>query len=62
MRWEEFMEIPVDRSADFTERGMGEAGLRKVPGEALARPAPGHRTELDGLPATVRDVLFCELC
>ena len=44
------------------EKTMGEAGLARVPDESLERPVPGRVTELDGAPATVRDLLFCELC
>ena len=40
---------------------MRAAELRRVPDDALKQPAPGHLTQLDGLPATVRDVLFYEI-
>ena len=41
---------------------LREAGLLEVPQERLEEMVPGHLTELDGAPATLRDVLFCELC
>jgi hypothetical protein len=41
---------------------LAAAGLTRVPADILDQPVPGHETELDGMPATVRDVLFCELC
>jgi hypothetical protein len=40
---------------------MRAAELRRVPDAVLEQPAPGHLTQLDGLPATLRDVLFCEI-
>ena len=41
---------------------MAVAGLERVPDTDLERPAPGHVTEMDGVPATVREALFCEVC
>jgi hypothetical protein len=41
---------------------MDAAGLRQVPDEVLGDEVEGRVTELDELPATVRDVLFCEVC
>lgn len=43
-------------------RTMEEAGLDRVADEDLEQWVPGRVTQLDGAPATVRDVLFCELC
>lgn len=40
---------------------LGPTGSR-VDEELLDRPVPGRVTELDGAPATVRDVFFCEVC
>ncbi|TMR01763.1 hypothetical protein ETD83_14110 [Actinomadura soli] len=44
------------------DRFMASHDLTLVPEEALGQPAEGHETEMDGAPATVRDVLFCEIC
>ncbi len=41
---------------------MDTAGLRRVPEEVLEDPVEDKVTEMDGFPATVRDVLFCEVC
>jgi hypothetical protein len=41
---------------------MAAAGLRQVPDEVLNDEVEGRVTEMDELPATVRDVLFCEVC
>jgi hypothetical protein len=41
---------------------MTAAGLQRVPDADLDRLVPGRVTEMDGLPATVRDALFCEVC
>jgi hypothetical protein len=41
---------------------MRAAGLEQVPESTLDDPVPDHLTEMDDLPATVRDVLFCEVC
>jgi hypothetical protein len=41
---------------------MAEKGRCFVATDALGESVPGARTELDGAPATVKDVLFCELC
>ena len=41
---------------------MENAGLHHVREAELDRWVDGAVTELDGAPATVRDVLFCELC
>lgn len=40
------------RSKDYT----------RIPEEALEEMLPGKETEMDGAPATVRDVFFCETC
>ncbi|MGQ0778308.1 MAG: hypothetical protein ACT4NY_28520 [Pseudonocardiales bacterium] len=44
------------------ERTMQAAGLVRVSDNTLEELVPGRVTELDGAPATVRDLLFCELC
>ena len=44
------------------ESELKAAGLSRVPDEILEELVPGRVTELDSLPATVRDLLFCELC
>lgn len=41
---------------------MTAAGLRQVPDDVLDDELQGRVTEMDELPATVRDVLFCEVC
>jgi hypothetical protein len=41
---------------------MAAASMGHVPEEMLDQPVPGHVTDMDGAPATVRDVLFCEIC
>ena len=41
---------------------MASAGLNRIGEEVLSELVPGRVTELDGAPATVRDLLFCELC
>jgi hypothetical protein len=44
------------------DRVLSAAGLRRVPEDRLDEPVPGAVTDLDGAPATLRDVLFCEVC
>jgi hypothetical protein len=44
------------------EQILTDAALTRVPDETLAHPVPGRTTDLDGAPATIRDLLFCELC
>jgi hypothetical protein len=44
------------------DRLMAESGRSFVVPVALDELVAGAQTELDGAPATVRDVLFCELC
>jgi hypothetical protein len=55
----------MGESAGRTSQRIAEvldsAGSR-VEDELLDRPVPGQVTELDGAPATVRDVFFCEVC
>lgn len=41
---------------------MDAADLRQVADEVLDNAVEGRVTEMDELPATVRDVLFCEVC
>jgi hypothetical protein len=41
---------------------MAAASVGHVSEEILDQPVPGHVTDMDGAPATVRDVLFCEIC
>lgn len=51
-----------DAALTAIAKTMDEAGLRRVPDEVLDEEVEGHVTEMDELPATVRDVLFCEVC
>jgi hypothetical protein len=44
------------------ERVMSAAELTRVPEDRLDDPVPDQVTDLDAAPATVRDVLFCEIC
>lgn len=44
------------------ERTLHAAGLERVPDTTLEELVPGRVTELDGAPATVRNLLFCEVC
>lgn len=48
--------------ADAVHRVMRKAGLSRVPEQVLDQLVPGQVTDMDGAPATVRDVLFCEVC
>jgi hypothetical protein len=41
---------------------MAESKRTLVVAAELDELVAGAQTELDGAPATVRDVLFCELC
>jgi hypothetical protein len=41
---------------------MDAAGLTEIPHDSLEHLVPGKETDLDGAPATVRDVFFCEIC
>jgi hypothetical protein len=43
-------------------RVMAAAGLERLPDADLDRPAPGQVTQLEGVPATLREALFCEVC
>jgi hypothetical protein len=47
-----------DTIADF----LHDRGLSYVNEEVLEELVEGKETEMDGVPATVRDVLFCEIC
>lgn len=49
-------------AADAVRRLLSEVGLTEVAEDLLSQPVPGHLTEMDGAPATVMEVLFCELC
>jgi hypothetical protein len=51
-----------DRVMTAISATMEAAELRRVPDEVLDDEAEGHVTQMDELPATVRDVLFCEVC
>ncbi|MGH2707055.1 MAG: hypothetical protein ACRDJK_02030 [Actinomycetota bacterium] len=51
-----------DKVLQAIDNEMQAAGLSRVPDEILGELVPGRITELDGLPATVRDLLFCEIC
>ncbi len=42
-------------------RALEVRGFQFVPDEVGYQPADGHRTELDDAPATVFEVLFCEV-
>ena len=44
------------------EQVLGGAGLHEVERPLLDEVVPGAVTGLDGAPATVREVLFCEIC
>jgi hypothetical protein len=44
------------------EAALTGAGLGRVPSDRLDDVVPNHETDLDGAPATLRDVLFCEIC
>ncbi|MFI0450853.1 hypothetical protein [Actinomadura sp. 6N118] len=41
---------------------MRGKGLTLVDEDTLGQMAEGKETEMDGAPATIRDVLFCETC
>jgi hypothetical protein len=65
----EWRPAPVSEIADNADtvlrriaETMDAAGLRQVPDDVLEDGVDGRVTEMDELPATVRDVLFCEVC
>lgn len=53
-------QVDADDVRRVIDEHMARARLDRVPDHALEDPVPGHLTEMDGLPATVRDVLFHE--
>ena len=53
---------PAGGAIAAIEQTMRAAGLDQIPAGVLDAPAPDHETQLDGAPATVREVLFCEIC
>jgi hypothetical protein len=50
------------RTIATIERVLTAVGLHRVPEHRLDDPVPDAVTDLDGAPATLRDVLFCEVC
>ena len=41
---------------------LNETGRTEISPDLLEQPVQGKETDLDGAPATVRDVFFCEIC
>jgi hypothetical protein len=54
--------VPSGEPAVMIGKVAAAAGLQRVPPERLDELVPGHETDMDGAPATLRDVLFCEVC
>jgi hypothetical protein len=54
--------VPAGDPVPMIAAVLADAGLQQVPPDRLDDPVPGHETDLDGAPATLRDVLFCEVC
>lgn len=52
----------VENAVDSIRSALHGSELTEISENELDELVPGFVTELDGSPATLRDVLFCELC
>ncbi|MFC6933539.1 MULTISPECIES: hypothetical protein [Actinomadura] len=52
----------VDSLLHTIETYLRSKGYTRISEEALDEMLPDKETEMDGAPATVRDVFFCEIC
>ncbi|KAB2347837.1 hypothetical protein [Actinomadura rudentiformis] len=55
-------DFPNTSLLDTIENFMRDKGLALVDDDILNQMAEGKETKMDGAPATIRDVLFCETC